>query len=729
VSPPAGAYARTRRIRFHRFTPMARGVSPPRGSDQTNALAVRNRNVPAAGPSGSTNPLCRARGKAEDMPTPSRGHCTRRRSVLRPVRSGATWKSTISVKISTPRRTIIRGGKQSVGVPMNREEGSLDHLTDGELLDKVGSGYWQAPFEELFRRHAGMVLGECGRLLADAHEAEDAAQAVFLVLWEKARSLRRQSTVAGWLHRVAWHVCRNAQRAKAVRKTHERRAAESRQESSNENSSCNAQIQDVLDDELEHLPEKYRLPLLLFHLEGRSIEEIGALLRLRAPTVGTRLSRGREILRKRMVRRGIITATSTAALSAAAAPVSATWISMSAQSAPAFAAGRFVQEGLITPQTAALAKGGLRLLNVAKLKLALGAAVTASLSCGGIAALALLMMPSQDSSQTHQQAPQNEHVQAILNERFELARKAALARVRTEKIPKEILEAMRQREAAIVNFDLRWRMHVTKDGRDPSAQAIIALASGHGSDELRATANKWPFNRLLFAGPKCRRETTIVGTHQPSTTAFDGHVLRDWGPGFAAVVGPATPSDVAIDVWADVNLIGPRFVFRPLSQIPQEDRTIAFESETHNVCGRPCVSLRFEDATNPGDQWQCFLDRERHCVPMKLQQRHRGFLAIEVTIPDFAVGAACGPVPTAWLTTLYRRDGSILYEFSSFLEDFRLYKTVPDSEFELSFPPGTTVLPRALPRPKPSVRGPLTRKGPIYKPIADRESRDRGSDG
>jgi hypothetical protein len=403
---------------------------------------------------------------------------------------------------------------------------------------------------------------------------------------------------------------------------------------------------------------------------------------------------------------------------------------MSAQSAPAFADGRFVQEGLITPQTAALAKGALRSLKLATLKVVLGATVTASLSCGGIASLALLMMPSQDSSQKHQQAPQNEPVQAILNEQFELARQAALARVRSEKIPKEILEAMRRREAAIVNFDLRWRMHVTKDGRDPSAQAILALASGHGSDELKATANKWPFNRFLVAGPKIRHETTIVGTHEPYTYAFDGHVLREWGPGHAAVVGPALPSHVAVDQWADVNLTGPQFVFRPLSRIPQEDRAIAFESQNHNVCGRPCVSLRFEDATNPGVQWQCFLDRERHCVPMKLQQHHSGFLAIEVTIPNFEVGAACEPVPTAWLTTLYRRDGSILYEFSSFVEDFRLYKTAPDSEFELSFPPGTTVLPRVPPgQKKPSLRGPLTRKGPIDNPMADCESRDRGSDG
>ena len=150
----------------------------------------------------------------------------------------------------------------------------LDQPTDGDLLDKVSTAGSGASFEELVRRHAGMVLGLCRRLLADAEDADDAAQAVFLVLWVKAGSLRRRSTVAGWLHRVAWHVCRNAKRGKIVRTTHERRAAESRQQSSDDNPPCHDPIQDVLDEEMERLPDKYRLPLVLFHLEGRSIEEI-----------------------------------------------------------------------------------------------------------------------------------------------------------------------------------------------------------------------------------------------------------------------------------------------------------------------------------------------------------------------------------------------------------------------------------------------------------------------
>jgi RNA polymerase sigma factor (sigma-70 family) len=594
----------------------------------------------------------------------------------------------------------------------------LDAPTDGELLNKVASAGSQTSFEELFRRHAGMVLGQCRRLLADAQDAEDAAQAVFLVLSVKARSLRRRSTVAGWLHRVAWHVCRNAKRAKNVRKTHERQAAGSRQQFSNDNSSGQARIQDVLDEEMERLPEKYRLPLLLFHLEGRSIEEISALTVLRASTVGTRLSRGREILRQRMVQRGIVvtTVTSAAALSAAgaSAAVPATWIPTLAQSAQAFAAGRPLQGGLLTPQAAALARGGLHLLQVAKLKVVIGATVTTFLCSGGVTAIVLLMMASQRSSQRREPGPRDEHVQATVDDSFEKARQAALAQVHTERIPKEIVDAMRQREAAIVSFDLRWRMHFTNGARDPSAHAIEVIAGDQDIRRLKEFAKNWPPNRLLIAGPNFRWETTIVGTKNPVIYAYDGHRLRHYGSG-SGVVREATPSEAASRVLPNVNLIAPQFVFRPLSRIPQHDQTIVFENRTQNVCGRPCVSLRYEDPTSPGDQWQCYLDRERRWVPVKLQQRRDGYLAIEVTISSVTVDAKYGPVPAAWVTTLYRRNGSILYDWSTVVEDCHFNQAVPKREFDFPFPPGTVV----LPPPKPVVLGPQTRKEPIYNPKAD----------
>ncbi len=79
----------------------------------------------------------------------------------------------------------------------------LDPRQDGKLLAEVAAISSQTAFEELLHRHGRMVFNECRRLLADTHDAEDAAQAVFLVLWKKAKSLRGRPTVATWLHRVA----------------------------------------------------------------------------------------------------------------------------------------------------------------------------------------------------------------------------------------------------------------------------------------------------------------------------------------------------------------------------------------------------------------------------------------------------------------------------------------------------------------------------------------------
>src|SRR5262245_33445354 len=101
----------------------------------------------------------------------------------------------------------------------------LDEPSDGKLLTDVAFNSSQSSFEELVRRHGLMIYRECHRLLAHGHDAEDAAQAVFLVLWKKAVSLRSSMTVAPWLHRVAHNICRNVQRANHVRKTREQQAA------------------------------------------------------------------------------------------------------------------------------------------------------------------------------------------------------------------------------------------------------------------------------------------------------------------------------------------------------------------------------------------------------------------------------------------------------------------------------------------------------------------------
>jgi RNA polymerase sigma factor (sigma-70 family) len=185
--------------------------------------------------------------------------------------------------------------------------------SDGELLAQKAIPGSPDPFAELVRRHAPMVLALCRRKLGDSHDAEDAAQAVFLVLWQKADALRQRASVAGWLHQVATNICRNANRARQIRATHERRAGSVSDRSSRDRSSRDqsSSIREILDDALNALPEKYRVPIVLFHLESRSLVETAQLLQMNPSTLTTRLSRGRQLLRDRLVREGVAVTTAT----------------------------------------------------------------------------------------------------------------------------------------------------------------------------------------------------------------------------------------------------------------------------------------------------------------------------------------------------------------------------------------------------------------------------------
>ena len=180
----------------------------------------------------------------------------------------------------------------------------VEDLNDGALLEQFSAARTERAFEELVRRHSTLVLRACRRVLGPGSDAEDAAQAVFLALAQKAPRLRHLRSVAGWLHRVAWYVARDARRARATRAKHEQEVA--RMLPARDSVEVGEEVRAHLDGELDGLPEKYRLPLVLHHLEGRTQQEAAGLLGVGESTFSMRLLRGRELLRDRLARRGAV---------------------------------------------------------------------------------------------------------------------------------------------------------------------------------------------------------------------------------------------------------------------------------------------------------------------------------------------------------------------------------------------------------------------------------------
>jgi RNA polymerase sigma-70 factor (ECF subfamily) len=205
-------------------------------------------------------------------------------------------------------------------------EGTLGGLSDAQLLERfLASGAAAgAAFDVLVARHGPMVLEVCRRILRDVHAADDSFQATFLVLVRRAGAIRRRESLGPWLHGVARRVALRARADALVRQEREARAAIDPETALAEPDADD--LGPALHDEIGHLPEKYRAPIVLCYLQGRTIEEASRQLGWPAGTVGGRLARARDQLRDRLVRRGLVAPAALAAVlardpaSAAAVP-------------------------------------------------------------------------------------------------------------------------------------------------------------------------------------------------------------------------------------------------------------------------------------------------------------------------------------------------------------------------------------------------------------------------
>ena len=173
---------------------------------------------------------------------------------------------------------------------------------DRALLERFIARHDQAAFAALVARHGPMVLAVCRRVLGDGPDTEDAFQATFLILVRKAATIAQPELLCNWLFGVAARTARKARAATARRMHHERQAVPVASSAPPPDANWD-DLRSLLDEELEHLPHKYRAPLVLCYLEGLTNEEAARRLGWPSGSISYRLARARELLRQRLGKR------------------------------------------------------------------------------------------------------------------------------------------------------------------------------------------------------------------------------------------------------------------------------------------------------------------------------------------------------------------------------------------------------------------------------------------
>jgi RNA polymerase sigma factor (sigma-70 family) len=267
------------------------------------------------------------------------------------------------------------------------EEQTEQDLSDADLLQRFRAGREETAFALLVQRHGPMVHGVCRRVLGDVHEAEDAFQATFLVLVRQAAVIRQREALGGWLYRVAYRVAARARGSQSRRRAVASQAPVPAAVPDPAATAAWGELRHALDEELHRLPDKYRAPVVLCCLEGKTHEQAGRELHWPKSSVTARLERARELLQQRLVRRGfVLPAGLLAALLAAetsSAAVPATLLLATVRLALQVLRG----EPAAAPGVA-LAEGVLR--GMARTRLAVAAAVclVLGLAVAGVGALA-----------------------------------------------------------------------------------------------------------------------------------------------------------------------------------------------------------------------------------------------------------------------------------------------------------------------------------------------------
>lgn len=274
---------------------------------------------------------------------------------------------------------------RSIGVLFS--DGTIGPKSDADLLRLFATRereVAEAAFAALIERHGPMVLGACRRILGDGHAAEDAFQAVFLVLARRARDVRVDDSLGRWLYGVARKVASKARR-RAGREI-PAAAASDRNPVDPVVEVARDEVRRLVDREVALLPRKYREPAALCYLNGLTHEQAAETLGVPVGTIRSRLSRGRDLLRPRLIRRGLAPAIAVAFLDSPTASAAVPLALADATLAAALGAGAVSVAPAVLALAAAAARSAVapRVVAACALLAALGGVALGPFVPGGV---------------------------------------------------------------------------------------------------------------------------------------------------------------------------------------------------------------------------------------------------------------------------------------------------------------------------------------------------------
>jgi RNA polymerase sigma factor (sigma-70 family) len=244
-------------------------------------------------------------------------------------------------------------------------------LTDGQLLECFIEKRDELALGGIVRRHGPMVWGVCRRLLSNHHDAEDAFQATFLVLVRRAAAVVPRESVGNWLYGVARQTALKARATVATRRKRERQMTDMPEPQAVEHGLW-PDLQPLLDQELNRLPDKYRVPVVLCDLEGRTRKEVAGQLGCPEGTVAGRLARARARLAKQLARHGLVVTSGTLAAElaehAASACAPPSLVNLTIEAAYLFVVRPEAAARVVSTRVAALTEGVLQAMLLTKLK-------------------------------------------------------------------------------------------------------------------------------------------------------------------------------------------------------------------------------------------------------------------------------------------------------------------------------------------------------------------------